>query len=98
MVEGRACKISRSPILSQIHDVIEGVIAYRESVFVPEEAWHRIQQLLEAEPQEEIQEFSWCEAAAVRRLGDLVVVSKARPMKQSNGVEGKTKPTISLVW
>lgn len=25
-----------------------------------------------------------------------VVVSKARPMKASNGVEGKTKPTISI--
>jgi hypothetical protein len=25
-----------------------------------------------------------------------VVVSKARPMKASNGVEGKTKPTISM--
>ena len=27
-----------------------------------------------------------------------VVVSKARPMKASNGVEGKTKPTISSVF
>ena len=27
-----------------------------------------------------------------------VVVSKARPMKASNGVEGKTKPTISIVF
>lgn len=25
-----------------------------------------------------------------------VVVSKARPVKASNGVEGKTKPTISI--
>ena len=27
-----------------------------------------------------------------------VVVSKARPMKASNGVEGKTKPTISIMF
>jgi hypothetical protein len=27
-----------------------------------------------------------------------VVVLKARPMKASNGVEGKTKPTISIVF
>jgi len=27
-----------------------------------------------------------------------VVVSKARPMKASNGVEDKTKPTISTVF
>ena len=27
-----------------------------------------------------------------------VVVSKARPMKASNGVEDKTKPTISIVF
>jgi hypothetical protein len=27
-----------------------------------------------------------------------VVVSKARPVKASNGVEGKTKPTISNVF
>lgn len=27
-----------------------------------------------------------------------VIVSKARPMKASNGVEGKTKPTISNVF
>ena len=27
-----------------------------------------------------------------------VVVSKARPMKASNGVEGKTKPTISITF
>lgn len=29
---------------------------------------------------------------------DPVVVSKARPMKASNGVEDKTKPTISSVF
>ena len=27
-----------------------------------------------------------------------VVVSKTRPMKASNGVEGKTKPTINIVF
>ncbi|SJN30666.1 hypothetical protein [Vibrio casei] len=27
-----------------------------------------------------------------------VVVSKARPMKASNGVEGKTKPTINIMF
>ena len=27
-----------------------------------------------------------------------VVVSKARPVKASNGVEGKTKPTINIVF
>ena len=27
-----------------------------------------------------------------------VVVSKARPVKASNGVEGKTKPTINTVF
>ncbi|MGL1093873.1 hypothetical protein, partial [Vibrio vulnificus] len=37
----------------------------------------------------------WCEVAAVRRLGEPVVVIKARPMKASNGVEDKTKPTFA---
>ena len=27
-----------------------------------------------------------------------VVVSKARPVKASNGVEDKTKPTVSIVF
>ncbi|AGQ00026.1 hypothetical protein I636_00740 [Alteromonas mediterranea UM4b] len=39
-----------------------------------------------------IQECCECEVA-----DEPVVVSKARPMKASNGVEGKTKPTISIV-
>ena len=34
----------------------------------------------------------WCEVA-----DEPVVVSKARPVKASNGVEDKTKPTISNV-
>jgi hypothetical protein len=29
---------------------------------------------------------------------DAVVVSKVRPVKASNGVEGKTELTISSVW
>jgi len=40
-----------------------------------------------------IQECCECEVA-----DEPVVVSKARPMKASNGVEGKTKPTISIVF
>ncbi len=43
--------------------------------------------------QEETQGLSRCEVA-----DEPVVVSKARPMKASNGVEGKTKPTISIVF
>ena len=40
-----------------------------------------------------IQECCECEVA-----DESVVVSKARPMKASNGVEDKTKPTISNVF
>ena len=40
-----------------------------------------------------IQECCECEVA-----DEPVVVSKARPMKASNGVEDKTKPTISIVF
>ena len=39
------------------------------------------------------QEYCECEVA-----DGPVVVSKARPMKASNGVEDKTKPTISIVF
>ena len=39
------------------------------------------------------QECCECEVA-----DEPVVVSKARPMKASNGVEGKTKPTISIMF
>jgi hypothetical protein len=39
------------------------------------------------------QECCECEVA-----DDPVVVSKARPVKASNGVEDKTKPTISIVF
>ena len=39
------------------------------------------------------QEYCECEVA-----DEPVVVSKARPVKASNGVEGKTKPTISTVF
>lgn len=35
----------------------------------------------------------WCEVA-----DDAVVVSKVRPVKASNGVEGKTELTISIVF
>ena len=40
-----------------------------------------------------IQECCECEVA-----DEPVGVSKARPMKASNGVEGKPKPTISIVF
>ncbi|PKG98976.1 hypothetical protein CXF95_12020 [Paraglaciecola sp. MB-3u-78] len=40
-----------------------------------------------------IQECCECEVA-----DEPVVVSKARPVKASNGVEGKTQPTISSVF
>ena len=43
--------------------------------------------------QEVTQEYCECEVA-----DEPVVVSKARPMKASNGVEGKTKPTINIVF
>ena len=43
-----------------------------------------------------IQECCECEVALRGYQIELVVVSKARPMKASNGVEGKTKPTISI--
>ena len=43
--------------------------------------------------QEETQGVNRCEVA-----DKPVVVSKARPMKASNGVEDKTKPTISSVF
>jgi hypothetical protein len=40
-----------------------------------------------------IQGYYECEVA-----DEPVVVSKARPVKASNGVEGKTKPTISIMF
>ena len=40
-----------------------------------------------------IQECCECEVA-----DEAVVVSKVRPVKASNGVEGKTELTISSVW
>ena len=40
-----------------------------------------------------IQECCECEVA-----DEPVVVSKARPMKASNGVEDKTKPTINRMF
>ena len=43
--------------------------------------------------QEVTQEYCECEVA-----DEPVVVSKARPMKASNGVEDKTKPIISIVF
>ncbi len=44
----------------------------------------------EAFIREETQGRCWCEVA-----DDAVVVSKVRPVKASNGVEGKTELTIS---
>ena len=43
--------------------------------------------------QEETQDTRWCEVA-----DESVVVSKARPMKPSNGVEDKTKLTNNIVF
>ena len=43
--------------------------------------------------QGETQDVNRCEVA-----DEAVVVSKVRPVKASNGVEGKTKPTISIVF
>ena len=43
--------------------------------------------------QEVTQEYCECEVA-----DEPVVVSKARPMKASNGVEDKTKPTINITF
>lgn len=43
--------------------------------------------------QEVTQEYCECEVA-----DEPVVVSKARPMKASNGAEDKTKPTINSVF
>jgi hypothetical protein len=43
--------------------------------------------------QEVTQECCECEVA-----DEPVVVSKARPVKASNGVEEKTKPTISIAF
>jgi len=43
--------------------------------------------------QEVTQEYCECEVA-----DEPVVVSKARPLKASNGAEDKTKPTISSVF
>ena len=43
--------------------------------------------------QEVTQEYCECEVA-----DEPVVVSKARPVKASNGVEDKTKPTVSIVF
>jgi hypothetical protein len=45
--------------------------------------------LLEVCIQEVIQGTDWCEVA-----DEPVVVSKVRPMKASNGVEDKTRPTV----
>ena len=46
----------------------------------------------EAFIREETQGRCWCEVA-----DEAVVVSKVRPVKASNGVEGKTELTISNV-
>ena len=46
----------------------------------------------EAQAQGENQGLRWCEVA-----DESVVVSKAWPEKPSNGVEGKTELTISIV-
>ena len=46
----------------------------------------------EAQAQGEDQGSCWCEVA-----DEPVVVSKVRPVKASNGVEGKTGLTISIV-
>jgi hypothetical protein len=43
--------------------------------------------------QELTQEYCECEVA-----DEPVLVSKARPVKASNGVEDKTKPTISSMF
>ena len=43
--------------------------------------------------QGETQDVNLCEVA-----DDAVVVSKVRPVKASNGVEGKTELTISIVF
>jgi len=43
--------------------------------------------------QGETQDVNRCEVA-----DDAVVVSKVRPVKASNGVEGKTELTISIVF
>jgi len=43
--------------------------------------------------QGETQDVNRCEVA-----DEAVVVSKVRPVKASNGVEGKTELTISSVW
>ena len=42
--------------------------------------------------QGESQDWCWCEVA-----DESVVVSKAQPLKPSNGVEDKTELTISIV-
>ena len=47
----------------------------------------------EAFIREETQGRCWCEVA-----DDAVVVSKVRPVKASNGVEGKTELTISSMF
>jgi len=47
----------------------------------------------EAFIREETQGRCWCEVA-----DEAVVVSKVRPVKASNGVEGKTELTISIVF
>jgi methionyl-tRNA formyltransferase len=47
--------------------------------------------LLEAQVQEVIQDLCWCEVA-----DEPVVVIKFRPLKASNGVEGKTGMIISI--
>ena len=40
-----------------------------------------------------IRDIDWCEVA-----DEPVVVSKVRPMKASNGVEDKTRPTVGSVF
>jgi hypothetical protein len=49
--------------------------------------------VLEAFVQGVIQGDCWCEVA-----DEPVVVIKVQPMKASNGVEGKTEPTINIVF
>mgnify|MGYP003626100850 FL=1 len=44
-------------------------------------------------PKRKLKVYCRCEV-----VDEPVVVSKARPMKTSNGVEEKTKPTISIAF
>jgi len=85
------CKISRSPIPGQSHDVFEDVIAHRGFALTGEASYGSCKPIIgnDRKEQEETQvRPKLCEVA-----DDSVVVKKFRPMKSGDRAEDKTGMT-----